>query len=149
MREIKANLFPRVPIYVAAEGLPAVFRVSRHHCHFYFCSIADGRTRRENRFSLGNSSPSFATKIGATRHRLSPTSLFPPLFLSPALPIILRLIVRRQERRISRVSILRAPRTNSRVIDIAAGCVMCVITIEKNSAISDPLAATVTAVLAN
>lgn len=39
LREIKANLFLRVPIYVAGEELPAVFRVLRH-CHFYFRSVA-------------------------------------------------------------------------------------------------------------
>lgn len=76
--ELKVNLFPRVPIYVADEGLPAVFRVSRQ-CHFYFCFAAGGEKRNEDR-STGSGSLSSATERETARHRLPPVSLFPALF---------------------------------------------------------------------
>lgn len=116
LREIKANLFPGVPIYVAAERLPAVFRVSGH-CHFYFRSVADGRERGENRFPRKRFPRRLrprSAQRGAAQHRLpGDVVIFPPLFL--IFPSFYYSSFNRApagERRISRVSILRAPRTS-------------------------------------
>jgi len=120
LREIKVNLFPRVPIYVVGEGLPAIFRVSRH-CHFYFRSAA-GEERNEDRFA-GSGSLSFAQRVFRRRHYFR-------RYFELARSSSYSSFNRERERNgfFASQSILQALRMNSRVIDIEG---MCVIVIDR------------------
>jgi len=69
------NLFPRVPIYVASEGLPAVFSCIETLSFLFLLSCgrrARRRSIRRKRFSI--------VCDGEIARRLPSTSLFPALF---------------------------------------------------------------------
>lgn len=125
----KGEFISTVSIYVADDGLPAVFRVSRH-CHFYFHSVAPRRTageRNENRFAESGSPSISRQRSRGAAHHLPPTSSFPPLFRTRSFLLFFHLIA--GETDFSRVDLASATNQLSRVIDIM-GEGMCVIAIE-------------------